>query len=63
MDPVTSSRKRTRDLRDFACFKDFMSTLVEGLNDAQIRRLKQEMFTLAELLLDHYLKKEKQKRR
>ncbi|MFQ5801416.1 MAG: hypothetical protein ACE5JQ_00795 [Candidatus Methylomirabilales bacterium] len=55
-------KKQTEgDLRDLAELKKLLGDTAEEYSDTQIRRIQQDMFTLAEILLDFYLLK-KQKR-
>jgi len=38
-------------------FKKFLGEAARGFNDAQIRQLRREMFGMAELLLDLYVRR------
>ena len=40
-------------------FKRFLGEAARGFNDAQVRQLRREMFGVAELLLDLYLLKKR----
>jgi len=44
-------------------FKKFLGDAATGFNDAQIRQLRREMFGMAELLLDLYLLKKRDRGR
>ena len=44
-----------RDLHDWGAFKALLGDFAEQYTDAQLRRIQQDMFLLAEILLDFYL--------
>lgn len=60
--PLTGKKthaEAVRDLRDPNEFRRFLDSAAEGYNDAQLKQLCQDMFVMAELLLDLYLIKKK----